>query len=108
MKTIKMKELLSMESIPNIIRYKGAMWRYIVYEEDYLKVGTEDYFLFDFNNVLSILDDEVEIIEEEKEIEKIRTMSINQGCVSSETGHMIVNTINELIDAVNELKRGNN
>ena len=49
------------------------------------------------------LDDEVEIIEEEKEIEKLDENNTNV------LTNIIENRkkINELIDAVNELKRGN-
>lgn len=70
-KTIKIKDLLNMESLPNIIRFHNSMWRYNVVNEDYLKVGTENHFLFDYNNTLSILNEKVGIIEEEKEIEPI-------------------------------------
>ena len=56
------------------------------------------------------LNDELEIIEEEKEIEKIRNINIDMDGNEVErvpNNYELKEKINELIDAVNEIKRGN-
>lgn len=116
MKTIKVIDLLNRcykgdNTLPQIVKfcdklyYKGNSINGKSYysDSDHKSLMTEIYNFVD-------LCLEVEIIEEPKEIEKIRNINIDMD------GHEIERTpdnyelkekINELIDAVNELKRGN-
>ena len=103
MKTIKIIDLLNKiangKEVPQKIRI-GALYMYwdgsAYWDEDgetsFCEViGSSEYGL----------NREVEIIEEEKEIEKVSVKTNNHNV------RKVANKINELIDAVNELKRGN-
>ena len=104
MKTIKIIDLLNKiadgEEIPKKIKYNDDL---------YTHVDNYCYFCEETNEILSQniyaefsrLNDEVEIIEEEKEIEKVSVKTNNHNV------RKVANKINELIDTVNELKRGN-
>lgn len=78
----------------------------IKYDDDiYIHVDNYCYYCQETNEILSQniyaefsrLNDEVEIIEEEKEIEKLNQSAITLG--------MCRDKINELIDEINKLKR---
>lgn len=126
MKTIKIIDLFikiaNGEEVPQKIKYCDKCW---IYEKryqdyDYKKDGYTDGILLQdlfrgYDNTLNILNFELEIIEEEKEIEKIKSNGIefysdyiNAWIKKEETVaycEYLMNKINELIDAVNELKR---
>ena len=86
---------------------------YIFDEEnkDYVHIGYIEY-LFNDNFMTESLNDEVEIIEEDKEIKKIEKLenkidSSFENANYSEIMRLteIVNKLNELIDEVNKLKK---
>lgn len=110
MKTIKIIDLLNKiangEEVPKKIRFDNANWNRICDEKNvyYVNDTDDDLFIYFFRkNLTFTLNDKVEIIEEEKEIEKLDENNTNV------LTNIIENRkkINELIDAVNELKRGN-
>ena len=109
MKTIKIIDLLNKianeEKIPKEIKILSNNEEFELdkYINDYK--GKNGYFLFgeclaSTLNIKRFLNDEVEIIEEEKEIEKI---DISEGVSVAHCAYKI----NELIDVVNEIRRGN-
>lgn len=105
------------EMLPKHIRYENEDLYFdgVTY---YDKEGNNDFFdILAMNyNALTHLFDEVEIIEENKKIEKISKEyqhDIQGDCYIEEnnfryyTSHIIINKINELIDEVNKLKGDN-
>ena len=110
MQTIKIIDLLNKiakgEEVPKKIRFDNTNWNRICDEKNvyYVNDTDDDLFIYFFRkNLTFTLNDKVEIIEEEKEIEKLDENNTNV------LTNIIENRkkINELIDAVNELKRGN-
>ena len=87
------------EDVPNKIKYYGYVWEFLnngVYSSYWFNdIELQDYL---DGNILENLNDEVEIIEEDKEIEYLR----NQDFYIKKVG----DKVNELIKAVNELKKG--
>ena len=110
MKTIKIIDLLNKiadgEEIPKKIKYNDDL---------YTHVDNYCYFCEETNEILSQniyaefsrLNDEVEIIEEEKEIRKMAFIYKVDDEMQNGNNERFRDFINELIDAVNELKRGN-
>ena len=113
MKTIKIIDLLNKIAngdTPQKIRHWGTTYIFDEYRGDwgYVDKSTQPYkwFFKEFNCDLETdLNSEVEIIEEEKEIEKIPIPEIE--CKENERILRAEIKINELIDTINELKRGN-
>ena len=126
MKTIKIIDLLNKiakgEEVPKKI-WLRRIWRVpMTYSEeakDYYCTNNpngifEDYFK-SYNKEDFNLNEEVEIIEEEKEIEKIKSNGIDfySDCINvwinkEETVaycEFLMNKVNEVIDAVNELRK---
>lgn len=111
MKTIKIIDLFNKivngEEVPLRIKWDGDTWKFKEQFNDYLNETEEEkeyLFYTGFDNYADakrFLNCEVEIIEEEKEIEKVSVKTNNHNV------RKVANKINELIDAVNELKRGN-
>ena len=111
MKTIKIIDLLNKivngEEVPLKIKWDGDTWGFKEQFNDYLheKEDEEKEYLFyigfdNYADTKRFLNCEVEIIEEEKEIEKMHVFKDSQeGLIK------IGNKINELIDAVNELRK---
>ena len=87
------------EDVPKKIKYYGYVWEFLnngVYSSYWFNdIELQDYL---DGNILENLNDEVEIIEEDKEIEYLR----NQDFYIKKVG----DKVNELIKAVNELKKG--
>ena len=106
MKTIKIIDLLNKiangEEVPKKIK-DGAFE--LTLSRDGKHYGGQTTTVL--NNVFGMerLNDEVEIIEEEKEIEKMSTVKFHGKYVDHDTALEIARKVNELIDAVNELKR---
>ena len=110
---ITMYELLKLVKdgkAPKKIKFRNEIYEYKNNIEDgfidYVgieKETNERFYLSSYigNNYISdIFTDEVEIIEEQKKIEKLKAK------YTSQVGKLeLANKINELIDAVNELKR---
>ena len=136
MKTIKIIDLLNKiakgEELPQRIKYDDYIW---ILREQFNDYWNDEQYLFIrgfdiYEDAMFFINDKVEIIEEEKEIEKLDVALLGQcdnwlRCPTNEVTKKDVelnpyiidnireNTlyfqrkINELIDEVNELKRGN-
>ena len=112
MKTIKIIDLLNMiangEELPKKITYTDAdLCRYVFelgFGKDYWceELGN---WLFHNWDIQKILNDEVEIIEEEKEIEKINHVFGENGYLDLDAGVELMDKINELIEAVNGMRK---
>jgi hypothetical protein len=109
------------EEVPKYIRYRD-----ISKHEYNIMMVCKENIIFQMDQCVLDLNDEVEIMEEKKEIEQfieeekeIEKLRINNGKVNGtwENGNkycytlsapqtVIINKINELIEAVNEIKRG--
>lgn len=121
MKTIKIIDLLNKiangEKVPKEFTFAGILYK----TDDISKYSHKDAignsFFREYYLTPNFLNNELEIIEEEKEIEKLR---INNGKVNGtwENGNnycytlsapqtVIINKINELIEAVNEMRAKN-
>ena len=94
------------EEVPKKIKWENIIYAYSEYDKDYLEYpfSNEEYKgLFDMrDNILTqFLNDEVEIIEESKKIEKIDFRTLN---TQKEKNRAMKDTINKLIDEINNLK----
>ena len=104
---IKIIDLLikiAKEEAPEKIMYDGDIWNFDGSVQDYSD-GTKYLFadyMSDFAYKPEFLNDEVEIIEEEKEIEKI-TLQFSE--TQKEKNRLFKDKINELVDEINKLKR---
>lgn len=114
---MKIIDLLNMianeENLPRKIKYRNKIWEYDLSSQDYFTENHVEYlFTIIFTiNTRKILNDEVEIIEEKKEIKKI---IINNGTLKFPNGggqwtarnmdKAFAIKINELIKEVNKLK----
>ena len=103
MKTIKIIDLLN--KIAKGERFENCKMKFKEIEPE----AVSEYVIYDrlYEEDLT-LNDEVEIIEEEKEIEKIRNINIDMDGNEIErapNNYELKEKINELIDAVNELKK---
>lgn len=114
---IKIIDLLNMvanfEEMPEKIKHQYYDYSWNRVDKDYQK--SDGDLLFRNMKITYHLNDEVEIIEEEKEIEKIR---MNGNCFFSESieawinkekssayCEFLSNKINELVDEINKLKK---
>lgn len=109
------------EKVPNRIKYQGLIFEFDEESRQYYEEGrlcnvdsSLRSWLFNFK----CLNDEVEIIEENKKIEKIKILidDINTEYVANDKGEklsysksdlMFADRINELIDEINKLKGEN-
>lgn len=127
MKTIKIIDLFvkiaNGEEVPKKIKYKGVIREYDYDDKDYIayKAGEELYLFYDVlksgtgDEFVKELNNEVEIIEEDKEIEDTKYMRHHEGdgkCYIESKGHKyyvpydLLLLIDDLVKAVNELKKG--
>lgn len=114
---IKIIDLLNMrangEQLPLQIKYKTIIYN-LMADNTYRDNGNEEFISFWREDINYILNDEIEIIEEDKKIEKLK---IKDGKITGnwENGNyycytlsspqaVIVNKLNELVDEVNKLK----
>ena len=89
------------EETPKYIRYFNKVQR-----EWLVMLVCKENIIARLNENAIFLNDEVDIIEEEKEIEKL--YPTETGMTTRAPGSFeLMNKINELIDVVNRLKRGN-
>lgn len=105
---IKIIDLLKMklnDNLPKEIFFEKHQWILAENEADYWQGDEEKYTVWLFEeyipsnfDLLNILNNEVEIIEEEKKIEFLRTATNDKVLVEFK------DKINEVIDAVNKLK----
>jgi hypothetical protein len=101
MKTIKVIDLLNKiangEEVPKKIKYRNNIYEY----EDSDYFGNDIGYLFERYNSIAILNDEVEIIEENKIPEKLKWVDYNTEFTHGEFNkefRNICNTIDEIID----------
>lgn len=97
-----LNKIANNEETPNKIRFNGEYYIYNTSYDDYKSPST--WLLKNNNDNLNcFLNDEIEIIEEEKEIEKLKYKSTNSHIEDTKE---IIKKVNELIDVINELKSG--
>lgn len=116
-KTIKIIDLFNMiannQQPPVYIKYMSKEYKldYIGYKEaNYLCNGMA---LLEGLSTTMCLNDEVEIIEEDKKIKKIKSLNnvgncqnlVEFGDKQQLNNHILKDKINEIIDAINELKK---
>jgi hypothetical protein len=108
------------EKMPKKIKYKGYVWEYDKVAKDYYRNDIDEEYIYLFQDLFKketgfFINNEVEIIGENKKIEKIKILidDINTEYVANATGEklsylksdlMFADRINELIDEVNKLK----
>ena len=108
------------ERMPKKIKYEGYVWKYDKVAKDYYRNDIDEEYIYLFQDLFKketgfFINNEVEIIEENKKIEKIKILidDINTEYVANATGEklsylksdlMFADRINELIDEVNKLK----
>lgn len=101
------------EDPPKKIKYKNHIWYYDKMTQDYCRNDTDGLYVYLFQNLFQsetdiFINDEVEIIEENKEIEKLE---FEEGKVDDKlflAKYITHNRkkINELIDEINKMKEG--
>ena len=101
-----LNKIANNEEVPKKIKWENIIYAYSEYDKDYLEYpfSNEEYKgLFDMrDNILTqFLNNEVEIIEESKKIEKIDFRTLN---TQKEKNRAMKDTINKLIDEINNLK----
>lgn len=97
------------EEVPKKIWFKNNFYEYDGENQNYVRSinFTVDFLIGE--DITALLNDEVEIIEENKKIEKLEIKDIY---MCDDYGHIYINfkntwnKINEIIDAINELKKG--
>nr|DAI22360.1 MAG TPA: hypothetical protein [Caudoviricetes sp.] len=108
------------ERMPKKIKYEGYVWEYDKVAKDYYRNDIDEEYIYLFQDLFKketgfFINNEVEIIEENKKIEKIKILidDINTEYVANDKGEklsysksdlMFADRINELIDEVNKLK----
>ena len=109
---ITMYELLGLVKdgkAPKKIIYNNIALEYSESCEDYYRYYDSGLFEYKFTNCVNFLNDEVEIIEEDKKIEKITVREKTLGFPNGEwtarnMDKAFAIKINELIDEINKLK----
>ena len=108
------------ERMPKKIKYEGYVWEYDKVAKDYYRNDIDEEYIYLFQDLFKketgfFINNEVEIIEENKKIEKIKILidDINTEYVANDKGEklsysksdlMFADRINKLIDEVNKLK----
>lgn len=108
------------ERMPKKIKYESYVWEYDKVAKDYYRNDIDEEYIYLFQDLFKketgfFINNEVEIIEENKKIEKIKILidDINTEYVANDKGEklsysksdlMFADRINELIDEVNKLK----
>ena len=87
------------EKVPKKIKFRGETYYYSDADKFYYQNGFSMYRDFYWGG--NCLNDEVEIIEEEKKIEKINY----EEHIGIDLSEAVCNKINELVDEINKLKR---
>jgi hypothetical protein len=97
------------EEVPKEIKFEGELCSFDVEDKDYYceRYGNIVWYLVDTsNNMNEVLDTELEIIEEEKEIRKLPN-EIQQPRNFEEVIYIaedLVRKINEIIDVINDMR----
>ena len=99
------------EEVPEIIEFDDTKYYFRKIYKEYYRFDNSSTLYRDYN-VFKILNDEVEIIEEDKEIEELEFCKIDDDTISgliksiNELNNEYVHKMNELIKAVNKIKKG--
>ena len=98
-------KIYNLDDMPRKIIFDNCVWRYCSEFQDYQ--SERGYLFGDYmshiNETVKFLNAEAEIIEEDDEIEKISYTDH----VGTDLLEIVCNKLNEVIDAVNELKEDN-
>lgn len=98
------------EEVPKEIKFEGELCSFDVEDKDYYceRYGNIVWYLVDTsNNMNEVLDTELEIISEEKEIEKLGYCCVNKNGETRnfvDVEEVLKNKINELIDVINDMR----
>lgn len=102
MKIIDLLNKIANGEAPKKIKYEYSIYELTPERNDYYCKKEMSWFTNEINS-LGVLNDEVEIIEEPKKIEKIKT-TLEDYDLPSNNEFKIIDKINELIDEINNLK----
>ncbi len=94
--------LVKDDKAPQKIKYKYSIYELTSERNDYYCKNEMRWFTNEINS-LGVLNDEVEIIEEPKKIEKLPN-NITDNAGATRDQRIIANKINEIIDEINNLK----
>lgn len=108
------------ERMPKKIKYEGYVWEYSTDGKDYYRNDVDEEYIYLFQDLFKketgfFINNEVEIIEEPKKIEKIKILidEINMEYVANDKGEKLsysesdlifADRINKLIEKINKLK----
>ena len=108
------------ERMPKKIKYEGYVWEYSADGKDYYRNAVDEEYIYLFQDLFKketgfFINNEVEIIEEPKKIEKIKILidEINMEYVANDKGEKLsysesdlifADRINKLIEEINKLK----
>lgn len=108
------------ERMPKKIKYEGYVWKYDKVAKDYYRNDIDEEYIYLFQDLFKketgfFINNEVEIIEENKKIEKIKILidDINTEYVANDKGEKLsysesdlifADRINKLIEKINKLK----
>ena len=119
-----LNKIVNGEAVPKMIYYGAKTYHYNNYNHSYIHyniMDKEEYLTTNYR-IEQILNDEIEIIEEDKQIEKIEinyARDIEEKifyeesdkpnhCILGDAGtELLINKINEIIDKLNKLKKEN-
>ena len=98
------------EEVPKKIKYDGMIFDYQEDTYEYLCYEENNFSLLGYDNPYDMLNDNVEIIEEEKEIKKLNLDSdeLLKNVIITAQDYVIESKINQIIDEINKLKSGKN
>lgn len=111
-----LNKIYNYDDIPRKIVSDNHIWEYLSEYNDYKNEDNDylfGYYITEYDDIYDFLSKEVEIIEEDKNIEKFDIESENgqyklgfKSCSYSlnDINYIMLSKLNELIDEVNELK----
>ena len=99
-------ELVKDGKAPEKIKYEYSIYELTPEKDNYYCKNEMRWFTNEIN-FLGVLNNEVEIIEEPKKIEKLPKSITDNACATKDQ-RTIANKINELIDEINNLKEKSN
>lgn len=116
-----LNKIYNNDNIPKKIIYDNCKWEYLSEYSDYkneYKSYLFGYYIANYDDIHSFLNQEIEIIEEDKKIEKLNiendspthfyiTNEYGTKCGLTKHSKMIADKLNEIIDVVNKLVEDN-
>ena len=100
-----LNKIANNEEVPQMIKYQDELWEHNEYYGDYEKDNTYLFeYLFDFETTDEFINNEVEIIEENKKIEHCKGYE-DFDCMDELIEHLR-EKIDILIDEINKMKEG--